>query len=133
MFCYVLLQAKFLNEPYPRLLPLYVFSWDANPLSKIFCGCQNGKGFSEVWQKEIVPYLSQTTGVFENGEPAVVEQPASSTRSPSLSPPSLMPTAKNPCTVDTTDETEMDRAIQDHFLGEFMLTCLALLTCLWSV
>lgn len=115
------------------MLPLDVFAWDANTLSRKFRGCQNGEGFAGVWQKQIVPYLSQSTGLFQfeevsadsavSTEPAYASPTSRKRPSTSLSPPALMPTAKasRNLQVGTTSEVEMDRTIQDHFIGKLLI------------
>ena len=126
-------QAKFSLEGSPRLLPLRVFAWDANCISRRFRDCKNGAGFCALWKRIVAPKLSPD-GLFaadasevESGNSQKEHSPCSlplqSRKRPStsLSPPALMPVVKiaRPDSMDETD-SEMDRKIQDHFVGEYV-------------
>lgn len=69
-------QAKFLLEKSPRLLPLKVFAWDANSVSRCFRNCKNGAVFCAVWKREVVPKLA-SDGTF--ADPSEVDTSEQST------------------------------------------------------
>ena len=106
-----------------KLLPLKVFAWDANSLSRHFRDCKNGSGFCSVW-KEVISGRLSSDGKFAAEEEEIdttSQQPSTSAQhreQPSpVSPPVLMPAMKIAHPLCDVSESDMDRKIQDHFLG----------------
>ena len=115
---------KFLNDEKPRLLPLDAFATDAGPLSSIFQGVVDGTAFMVIWKRNIQPYLN-AKGEFDNSKSeqnliqGETSTPTCGQKRRSTAKVLLPATKIAKQSLEFDDETAMDTAIQDHFLGRF--------------
>ena len=117
------MQVLFSDNEGAKSLCLDVFSWDENDISRKFQGCRTPEGFVATFEQNFgTPSAGKAASQSDSPPSSSVNSQTGSKRP--KAPPNLIPATKKARTEHTQKDDgfeaeSMDRAIYDHFKGEY--------------